>query len=80
MTHENETKKYKAKPGDLLYAPKNETFGIIYKETVKKIYYYALGQQGIGGPFSINKEELYSHIDKGECTHQIGKIKYRRER
>ena len=74
------SKKYKAKPGDLLYAPKNETFGIIHKETVKKIYYYALGQDGVGGPYIIDKKELYSHIDNGKCVHQLGKTKYRRER
>jgi len=74
------TNKWKVKPGDLLYADANRTIGIVYKETPKKIWYYAFGAQGMGGPYAIEKDYLYEKIDDGNCFHQIGKTKYRRER
>ncbi|MAG26549.1 hypothetical protein CMI47_13470 [Candidatus Pacearchaeota archaeon] len=73
-------KKFKVKPGDLLYVDNNKTFGIVYRESAKRFWYYAIGQQGIGGPFDVEKHYLYKAIDDGTCFHQIGKTKYRRER
>jgi len=72
--------KYKVKPGDLLYVDNNNTFGIVYRESQARFWYYALGEKGIGGPFEVKKQFLYEKIDDGSCFHQIGKTKYRRER
>lgn len=73
-------KKYKVKPGDLLYVDDNKTIGIVYRETPRRLWYYAFGEKGMGGPFEVRKEYLYTKIDEGTCFHQIGQIKYRRER
>ena len=73
-------KKFKVKPGDLLHVSDNKTFGVVYRETPKKIWYYAFGEDGMGGPFDVSKVHLYKKIDEGYCFHQIGKTKYRRER
>ena len=73
-------KKYRIKPGDLLYVDQNNTVGIVYRETTKRIWYYAFGENGMGGPYALSKDLLYEKIDEGECLHQIGKKKYRRER
>jgi len=74
-------KKYKVKPGDLLRTTSQDgTIGIVYKETPRCIWYYAFGKKGMGGPFEVRKDFLYKKIDEGECLHQIGKTKYRRER
>ena len=72
--------KLKATIGDLLYAEHSNTFGLIYKLTPKKVYYYALGENGIGGPYKIGKEFLYEKIDDGSCEHILGKTKHRRRR
>jgi hypothetical protein len=72
--------KYKVKPGDLLYVDENKTFGFVIKETRVKILYLAVGQNGLGGPFEVAKEALYTHIDSGHCLHQVGSTKYRRLR
>ena len=71
-------KKYKVKPGDLLSV--NGVIGIVHRETSKKIWYYAFGKNGLGGPYEVEKGFLYEKIDDGACFHQIGKTKYRRER
>jgi len=74
-------KKYKVKPGDLLRTDASAgTIGIVYRETPKRFWYYAFGKNGMGGPFEVKKGYLYEKIDDGECFHQIGKSKYRRER
>jgi len=73
-------KKFKVKTGDLLHVDENKTIGIVYRETPKKIWYYAFGENGMGGPFGVNKDLLYKRIDEGYCFHQIGKTKYRRGR
>tara|TARA_R110000824_G_scaffold70719_3_gene181260 strand:- start:501 stop:740 length:240 start_codon:yes stop_codon:yes gene_type:complete len=72
--------KLKVTSGDLLYAAKSETFGLVYKLTPKKIHYYALGENGIGGPYKVGKEYLYEKIDDGSCEHILGKTKHRRGR
>ena len=74
------TGKWTVKPGDLLYVDENKTVGIVYRETPKKIWYYAFGENGLGGPFGVSKDMLYQKIDEGVCLHQIGKTKYRRTR
>jgi len=48
-------KKFKVKPGDLLYVDNNKTFGIVYRESAKRFWYYAIGQKGIGCPFDVEK-------------------------
>ena len=55
-------KKFKVKPGDLLHVDENKTIGIVYRETPKKIWYYAFGENGLGGPFGVSKPgcQLYS--------------------
>jgi hypothetical protein len=74
-------KKYKVKPGDLLHTDASDgTIGIVYRETPKRFWYYAFGKNGLGGPFEVKKDYLYEKIDEGECFHQLGKAKYRRER
>lgn len=74
-------KKFKVKPGDLLRTDSQDgTVGIVYRETPKRIWYYAFGKKGMGGPFEVKKDFLYEKIDEGVCLHQLGQTKYRRER
>ena len=75
---------YNLRPGDLLES--SFGFGMITKVTARKVVYFYLadkhGRQvsNVDGA-SINKEELWQHIDAGNATvHYAPNVKYRRKR
>ncbi len=72
---------YTLKVGDLL--EHDGKFGLVTKVRHKSFQYFICSNPNDNGAFfTLDKEEVYNHIDSGACKHHLigNTTKYRRKR